>query len=254
MNSIFDHSEADFRANPVLFVELARLWAESEVPPETRHEQWLAKMSRPLFKHPTDARTALWGILSTPQRARSLTWVNQHGILAELIPAWQGESARQEQRLHAVDEVHLERWADGLSKTSFEWLCVYQDQQVDGRLGGWALTGLATLLLAGDEPADSFAPRVDADLKTLGAGKGERERVITAIHEHTELFAALIAGIPPTRVFGPTAIVATLSTLLVIPHLTKETLTFASVCADKLMKRFAAPEDGLGTHPRAHKR
>jgi hypothetical protein len=243
MNDLAELTEADFRDNPVLFVELAREWAAGGPEPTKEHSDSLLALPRPLFAKTASARDALWGVLSYPERARSLSWLDRAGILEELIPSWSGDYFRQALRLQAVEEVHLERWADGLSKSSFEWLCVYQDQKLDSRLGGWALTGLATLLLAGDEPAASFAARVASDLKALGASEGERERVLTAIREYPDLQDALMTCTLPTRNFSPTTVVATLSTLFVIPDVEPETCRKAIACCDKLLARFAAPEE-----------
>jgi len=243
MTDLAKLTEAEFRDNPVLFVELAREWAAGGPEPTKEHTEWLQALPRPLIVKPASARDALWGVLSYPERARSLTWLDRAGILEELLPAWGGDYFRQALRLQAVEEVHLERWGAGLSKSSFEWLCVYQDQKADGRLGGWALTGLATLLLAGDEPANTFAVRVQQDLKALGASEGERERVLTAIREYPELYDALMTSTTPSRNFSPTAVVATLSTLFVIPRIPEDTCRRAMICGDKLLARFAAPEE-----------
>jgi hypothetical protein len=243
MNNLAELTEADFRDNPVLFVELAREWAAGGPEPTKEHTEWLRKLPRPLIAIPASARDALWGVLSYPERARSLSWLDRAGILEELLPAWSGDYFRQALRLQAVEEVHLERWSVGLSKSSFEWLCVYQDEKADGRLGGWALTGLATLLLAGDEPAPSFAARVQRDLKALGASDGERERVLTAIREFPDLFDAMMTCTLPARNFSPTTVVAALSTLLVMPQIDVVTCQQAMACGEKLLARFAAPEE-----------
>jgi hypothetical protein len=240
--NILHLSESDFRDDPALYVELAHLWAAGGPAPTLEHEAWLRQLPRPLISKPALTRAAFWGVLAFPERARSLTWLERAGLLEEIIPSWSGDYFRQSLRLRAVDEVHLERWAVGLSKSAFDWLCVYQDQKTDGRLGGWALTGLSTLLLSGDEPAAAWALRVSKDLKALGASKGEIERVSTAIHEYPEFYQAIAADVPPTRAISPTAIVATLSTLMVIPEIPAETQARGIRFADSLLLRFAAPE------------
>jgi hypothetical protein len=239
--------ESDFREDPALFVELAHAWAAGGPPPSAKHEAWLRELPRPLISKPALTRAAFWGVLSFPERARSLAWLERAGLLEEIIPSWSGDYLRQSLRLQAVDEVHLEHWADGLSASAFDWLCVYQDQKADGRLGGWALTGLATLLLSGDEPAASWSLRVSKDLKALGAAKGEIERVTGAIHEYPQFYEAITANSPPVRAISPTAIIATLATLLVIPEMPAETLTRGIRFADSLLLRFAAPEQ-TGKH------
>jgi hypothetical protein len=236
-------SEADFRDNPVLFVELARNWAAGGPPPDPEHEEWLRQCPRPLIVRPAAAREALWAVLACPERARALAWLDRAGILEEILPSWSGDYFRQSLRLQAVEQVHLEPWAEGLSETAYDWLCVYEDQLVDGRLSGWALTGLATLLLSGDEPADAFATRVAKDLKALGATAAERERVAVAIREYPELYDAILSCTVPSRSFSPVGIVATLSTLWVIPDLNMDLRLRAAQCADRLLSRHAAPEE-----------
>jgi hypothetical protein len=240
--NILDRPESDFREAPELFVELAHAWAAGGPPPTAEHDTWLRELPRPLISKPAQVRPAFWGVLSFPERARSLAWLDRAGLLEEIIPSWSGDYFRQSLRLQAVEEVHLERWADGLSKSAFDWLCVYQDQKADGRLGGWGLTGLATLLLSGDEPAAAWALRVSKDLKALGASAGEIERVTTAIREYPEFYEAITANAPLARAISPTAIVSTLSTLLVIPEMPAETLTRGIRFGDSLLLRFAAPE------------
>jgi len=235
--------ESDFRENPVLFVELAHAWAEGGPPPSAEHEAWLHNLPRPLIVQPALAREAFWGVLSFPERGRSLAWLDRMGLLEEIIPAWSGDYFRQSLRLQSVEEVHLEHWAEGLSKTAYDWLCVYEDRPADGHLGGWALTGLATLFLSGDEPAETWALRVQKDLKALGAAKGEIERVVTAIHEYPEFSEAVADGVLPTRALSPTAIVATLCTLMVAPDASDELRQRGIRFGDSLLLRFAAPEE-----------
>jgi len=242
---IFRRPEADFRENPILFIELAHAWAAGGPPPSADHEVWLRELPRPLVVKPAEARDALWGVLSYPERARALAWLDRAGLLEEILPVWSGDYFRQSLRLQAVEEVHLERWADGLCKSAFDWLCVYQDQKVNGHLGGWALTGLAVLLLSGDEPAPSWALRVAKDLKALGAAAGEIERIVTAIHEYPVFYEAITANVPPTRAISPTAIVATLATLFVILEIPAETRARGIQFGNSLLLRFAAPEESV---------
>jgi len=237
---------ADFQDNPILFVELAHEWAAGGTMPQPQHEAWLRELPRPLISHPSLAREALWGALSYPQRGRSLLWLDHVGLLQEVIPAWAGDPLRRALRLQAVDEVRLERWSSGLSNTAFDWLSVYQDQRVDGRLGGWAISGLTTLLLVGDSSPDVHAVQVEYDLKVLGANEGERERVVTAIREFPELHRTITTCMPPARTFSPTGIVATLSSLMIEPDVVPATLERWIACADRLLTRYAAPDHAPG--------
>jgi hypothetical protein len=237
---------ADFRDNPILFVELAHEWAAGGPVPEPLYEAWLRELPRPLISNLSAAREALWGALSYPERGRALAWLDKVGLLQEIIPAWAGDPHRRALRLRAVEEVHLERWAGGLSDITSDWLSVYQDQRVDGRLGGWAMTGLATLLLTGDDPVDVHSQRVAADLKNLGANEGERDRVVTAIREYSELYRAVTTCTLPARTFSPTGIVAVLADLMIIPDVSDQTRANWIACADRLLTRYAAPDHAPG--------
>lgn len=247
---IYRQSESEFRRNPVGFVELAHSWAAGGMVPSTEHETWLNRLSRPRITKPADARNALWGVLSYPERGRALVWLNRFELLNELLSSWEGNEARQSLRLRAVDEVHLERWAQGLTKIAFDWLCVYMDQRADGKLGGWALTGLATLLLTGDEETESWALRIEKDLLSFGAKPGETGRVVTAVREFPLLYDAILSGHALRRTISPTAIIATLSTLFAEPCHSDEIRIRGMQFADQLLLRFAAPEE----HPASDKR
>lgn len=205
-------SQVDFELNPQLFLDYAAAWAAGGPPPDAQFETWLQTLPRPLLKSACAARESFWKLLSNPERGRALAWLDRVGILPEILPVWSGDAARRKLRLQAVEEIHRERWADGLGTTQFDWLCVYMDQQADGRLGGWALTGLAALLLAGDRDAPSHAELVSYDLRALGANEGERERVLTAVREYPLFGAAIQAEQTPLPRFAPTTVVATLAT------------------------------------------
>jgi hypothetical protein len=238
----FDRPKADFLNNPVYFVELAREWAEGGPAPSQDHASWLEGLSRPVFAKPALARQALWGVLSYPARGRALSWLNELGLLQELLPCWDGSPARRAFRLKAAEELHLERWASLLSATAFDWLCVYQDQRVEGRLSGWAITGLTTLLLTGDDDTDSFATRVEHDLKKLGAHSGEYGRIVAAIREYPALIHDLMQGKTGHGSFSPNGIIAALCTAWAMPGLSDDERTRATVLADKLLLRYAAPD------------
>jgi hypothetical protein len=238
---VFQRPESDFREAPELFVELAHGWAAGGPQPTAEHEGWLHELPRPLISKPALTRDGFWGLLSFPERARSLAWLDRARLLEEILPSWSGDYLRQSLRLQAVEEVHRERWALGLSEKAFDWLCVYQDQKADGRLGGWGITGLATLLLSGDEPAATWEVHVRKDLEALGAAGGEIERVTTAVREYPGFYEAITADAPPAGTISPTAIVSTLATLLVTPELPAEALTRGIHFADTLLLRFAAP-------------
>lgn len=244
--NVTNRQRSDFRDNPILFVELAHEWAAGGPMPDPQSEAWLRELPRPLISKPAAARGALWGTLSYPERGRSLAWLDHVGLLQEMIPAWDGDPRRRALRLRAVEEVHLERWSGGLSEIAFDWLSVYQDQKVDGRLGGWAMSGLTTLLLVGDDPAETHSARVTQDLKNLGANEGERDRVVTAIREYRELVHAITTLTPPARTFSPTGIVAVLSSLMIEPDVTDETRSAWISCADRLLTRYAAPDHAPG--------
>jgi len=238
-------TEADFQAKPIRFLELARRWAMEDAEPTAEQERWLKRTQRPIVALPADARGALWDILMSPQRGRALAWLDRMGVLEEILPVWGGEYLRQALRLQTVEEIHLEHWAEGLREDAYDWLCVYQDQKVDERLNGWAITALAALLLTGDEPLEQHLPRVSGDLQALGAGAGERDRVEDAVREYPELFHAIIEDKLPPQNFVPTTIVAALATLHVYPNVTDELRERARRFGDQLLLRYAAPDAAL---------
>lgn len=234
-------SKPDFLADPVLFVELAHAWAAGGKAPRPDHEAWLAELARPCLSPSPSARKALWGVLGYPERGRALTWLDRNGLLAELLPCWNAPAEHRDLRLRAVEEIHLERWAAGLSKTVFDWLCVYNDGRF-GQLGGWALCALAVLLLEGRDNATAYAVRVETDLHTLGVDAAVIGRVKGAILEYEELLPALRSGILPVRNVNPASIVATLADIMARPDFSAESQAQAIFCADRLLARWAAPE------------
>jgi hypothetical protein len=238
-------TEADFRANPALFVELAHVWAAEGTPPDPHHSVWLRNLTAPRIPHPAEACEALWGILASPERGRSLLWLDQTGLLAELIPAWGGRAERRAQRLLAVEEVHLERWAGGLESLVFEWLCVYQDQRA-GRLSGWALAGLATLLLEGDVATTDFVTQVERDLTALGAYSSEREPLLRAIREYPDLRATLTSHGLSARNFSPTTVVAAMASALAAIEIPMPELRSILRRANYMLLRYAAPPTPKG--------
>ncbi len=230
--------EAAFRENPVMFVELAHQWAAGGERPSERHEAWLESLPRRRIRQPDLARESLWGVLSYPERGRALAWLDKMGLIEELIPIWLGDARKRDLHLRAVEEVHLERWAKGLSKTVLSKLNAFMDQKVDGRLNGWALTSLATLLLESNGYTERYGERLNEELRELGATEAERMRVMTAVIEYPYLHVALTKERNHADVkYSPTTIVATLATLYADRSVTDQQRSRAMTLTDGMLAR-----------------
>jgi hypothetical protein len=231
-------AEIPFRNNPVLFVELARDWAAGGEAPTVEHEAWLKSIPRRRIRQPDSAREAFWGILSAPERGRTLAWLDKVGLLEELIPIWFGEPESRELHLRAVEELHLERWAKGLSKRALQKLNAYMDQRVDGRLNGWALAGLATLVIESNGYTERYNERLNEELRELGATDGERMRVMTAVIEYPFLRIAFRKdGEYAESNFSPATVVAALSMLFGDDNIKDDVRAKSVVLADGMLTK-----------------
>ena len=230
--------EAEFRNNPVKFVELAKDWAQGGEAPTTEHEAWLTAIPKRRIRQPDAAREALWGILSAPERGRALAWLDRIGLLEELIPIWYGEAVPRDLHLRAVEEVHVEHWAKGLSKRALQKLNSYMDRRVDSRLNGWALAALATLIIESNGYTQRYNERLNEELRELGATDSERMRLMTAVIEYPFLRVAFAKnGEYSESSFSPTTVVAALSTLFADKTVPDERRNHAVGLADKMLTR-----------------
>ncbi len=225
------HTETEFARNPVLFVDLARRWAAGGPAPEDFHECWLKEMTRPFLHNPTEAREALWGVLSFPERVRGLGWLNKMGLLQELLPCWSGDKERRDRRLQSVEELHLERWAKGMTAEAMTAVNSFMDKRLDGGLNRWALTGLSCLLLTGDDPANEHCLAVERDLTALGASPDEVLTVVATCRDYPDTYELLVRSSAAGRL-NLVAIIACLSSLFAYPSLADETRVEAIRRAD----------------------
>ena len=230
--------EVAFRDNPVLFVEVARDWAAGGNAPTPAHEAWLRELPVRRIREPKAARAALWEVLSYPERGRAIAWLDRTGLLEEIFPIWYGEARLRELRLKAVEEVHLERWAKGLSKLALNRLNKYMDQRIDNQLNGWALASLATLLLESNGYTERYGERLNEELRELGATDNERMRVLTAVIENPFLQVAFARESEyAEQKFSPTTIVAVLATLFADERATSEQRAQAMRLADRMLTK-----------------
>ena len=228
--------EQAFRDHPARFVELARDWAAGGNAPTSEHEAWLRELPVRRIREPQLAREALWELLSYPERGRALACLDKTALLEEIIPIWYGNKDLRALRLQAVEELHLERWAKGLSKSALNRLNAYMDQRVEKRLSGWALAALATLLLESNGYTERYSERLNEELRELGATDGERMRVLTAVIEYPFLNVAFRRnGEYAEQKFSPTTIVAALSTLFADSRAKDELRNKAVQLAEKLL-------------------
>jgi len=165
----------DYLKDPVLWVSLAKLLSENEdneAPQEL--VDYLDGLNRPVIHNKQACRKEFWAMLASPLRHRGINWLDEHGLLEELIPSWGGNPVRKSLRKAAFKQLHLEAWKKGLSESSFNAICTVHDVVVDRRLNRWALTALGTLLAGGDtEHQRSWSLHVRQDLHELGATEAE---------------------------------------------------------------------------------
>jgi hypothetical protein len=83
-----------------------------------------------------------------------------------------------------MEELHLERWAVGLSPEIFQKLCDEMGVVLDGGINRWAVTGLGILLAEGDLDSANHADAVRSDLKTLQITRSEQELILTLVREY----------------------------------------------------------------------
>lgn len=204
---------AEHVKNPARFIGAALRLGEREQPVAAELERELAEAPRPVFSDPSEAREELWALLALPRRDLGLRWLDKHGLLAELIPCWDGNASRRTFRLDAVEQVHREVWREGLDDDVFKAICDTHDVVVDRRLNRWALTALATMLAGGDiEDPRNWASFVRRDLHQLGATEAEIVWVTGIIHNINPAILYL-RGEDVKLDLRPELVVAGLSTL-----------------------------------------
>ncbi|MBK6765441.1 MAG: hypothetical protein IPG71_03695 [bacterium] len=186
---------------------------------------------------PEEAREHLWKILAHPLRGRALAVLNAVDLLIEIVPSWTAYTHAQDDRLAAVEAVHLEQWADGLSEWSFGRICRFHDGGVDGRLNGWALTSFATLLAYESDSLAGYLSSVRMDLTQLEATDGEIERIISILTEYPLVYAAILAGDVKSFAVSPGAMLAALASTMTNQELSKEQICAAIDAADRWLRR-----------------
>ncbi len=230
--------EIEFKNNPLRFLELARDWAAGGNSPMPEHELWLRELPVRRIRRPEEARAYLWDLLAHPERGRALTWLDSVGLLEEIVPIWFGDAKLRALRLRAVEEVHIERWAETLSKKALGRLNRAMDERTDGGLSGWGLTALATLLLESNGYTERYGERLNEELKELGATDAERMKILTAIIEYPFLQIALTqTNESNEQKFSPVTIVAALSTLYADDRMAHDVRVKAGQRADQLLAR-----------------
>lgn len=197
----------------------------------------VAELTPPLLPKPADAREYLWKILSYPERGRALAILNAVDLVEEFLPSWTAYTDVRDLRLAAVEQVHLERWADGLGEWAFGRICRFHDAGVDERLNGWALTALATLLAYDNEQVAAYVSSVRLDLTQLDATDGEIERIVSIVTEFPLVHKALKDGEHKSFSVLPGTIVAALATMLADQDNRKEQIESAIKAADRWLSQ-----------------
>lgn len=211
----------EYQENPSLWVSLAAQIAKNNESPPLELVEALKISEHPVIKDPYAAQPYLWELFGVPHRDKGLRWLDSHGLLAEILPAWGGNAVRRSLRLNATENVHLEKWREGLDDGVFRLVCDIHDVVIDGRLNRWAWTAVATLLAGGDtENAIQWMKFIRRDLYKVGATEAEIiwvERVLTSFNRGL----MFIRGDAKESAMTPAVAVACLSTL----HALKEGLT-----------------------------
>ncbi len=215
------------------FLESAVGWAAGEDAPSRELVGEVGELPFPRIPKPEEAREYLWRILSYPERGRALAILNALDLIIELIPSWTAYIHVQDLRLAAVEEVHLERWADGLSEAAFHRICRFHDTSVDGRLNGWALTSLAALLIHEGDSIAGYLSSLRIDFTALEATPGEIERIIAILTEFPLVLAALSKGEHKSFKILPATLIVTLATMFADERFTEEQTAAAILAADR---------------------
>ena len=219
------------------FLESAVAYAAGEAAPSRELIAEVSELSLPRIIRPSDARDALWRILSFPERGRALAVLNAVDLILEIIPSWSTYMAVQEFRLAAVEEIHKERWADGLSETAFSKICSFHDAAVDNRLNGWALTSLATLLVHEAENIAGYLSSLRMDFSVFEAMDGEVERVVAILTEFPLVLTALAKGEEKSFKVLPATLVSVLATMFADERFTDEQTAAAIQAADRWLTK-----------------
>ncbi|MBK6910904.1 MAG: hypothetical protein IPH10_08250 [bacterium] len=207
-------------------------WAAGGAVPPRALAVAVAELEPPRISQPAAARDYLWRILSYPERGRALAMINAVNLLGELFPSWTDNVSRQDHALRAVEEIHLERWSEGLTVYAFQRVCAFHDAGVDGRLNGWALTALATLLCAADDDAASYISSLLLDLTALEVTEGEGARLTGIITEFPTVYTQLARGEHDHYRVLPGTVVAALAHLLADAEFDPEHRAAAIAAAD----------------------
>jgi hypothetical protein len=165
---------AGFKDEPWRLVEVALALAKDDVQPDEKLDIALRKLEEDPIRDLLSASTPFWEIMALPERDKGLRWLDHVGLLSNLLPCWGGNPARKKMRLNAVEQIHLETWNDDLDEDVVQHIREVHDTVIDGRLNGWALTALSTLLAGGDTENQYFwAKMVRRQLHELGATEAE---------------------------------------------------------------------------------
>lgn len=193
----------------------------------------VSELPVPRIERPEEAREPLWKILAQPERGRALAVLNAVDLLIEIVPSWTAYTNAQDDRLAAVEAVHLEHWAEGLSEYAFSRICRFHDEGVDRRLNGWALTAFAVLLAYDSDSLAGYLSSVRMDLTQLEATDGEIERIISILTEYPVVYHALCDGQAKSFAVSPGAVLAALVSVITNQQLSKEQIDTALKAADR---------------------
>ncbi|MDP8207285.1 MAG: hypothetical protein P9L92_11520 [Candidatus Electryonea clarkiae] len=233
----------DFRKEPWRLVDVARIFAVEGTAPPDSLEAILTGSERVMIHDVLSASVSLWDLLASTKRHIGLIWLDKTGLLNDLFPCWGGNPARRAMRLLAIEQVHLETWKEGLSEQSITLICDQHDMVVDGRLNGWALTALATLLAGGDTENQYFwSKMVRRNLYELGATEAEIIWIENIVTEYRKA-VHMVRGETEAYTLTPQLAVTILSTMRIAGEDSSEEILQASKRVDDALKQQANPMD-----------
>ena len=229
----------DFRKEPWRLVELALAVAKDGFKPPEALELELKNLEEPPIRDLASASAPLWELLMLPERVEGLRWLDKVGLLSNLFPCWGGNPARKKMRLDAVMAVHLETWKAGLSDKVVQLILDTHNVVIEGRLNGWALTALATLLAGGDTENQYFwAKMVRRNMFELSATETEIVWVESIVFEYRKAIHFL-RGEVDEATMTPQIAVVLLSTMAVAKEDTKTQVMQAALRLDNALKDYS---------------
>jgi len=203
----------------------------------------LSRDDKPIISDLTSASVPLWDLLASDNRADGLRWLNKTCLLHQLFPCWSGNATRRTLRLNAVEQIQAGSWREGLSPEVISLIEDIHNVVIDGRLNGWALTALATLLAGGDTENQYFwSKMVRRNMFELGATEAEIIWVEQVVIDYRRA-VQFLRGETEEAVLTPQQAVTILSTMKVGGEDSPEDLAAAANRVNQALGKESNPLD-----------